>query len=386
MSSPLVEALSQVVSLPTAPFYEGRVQAFARKWAAERGIPLSEDPHGNLLLRWAKSTGPALAFVAHMDHPGLEVMPGQGRVAARVFGGLGPRDLTGTPVRVFGKEEVRARVAEDSRRVEPGRGRSVSLDVEAPITARTFGMWDLKPFALSRGMVRARVIDDLAGVAAILALFARLAERDVEASVYGLLTRAEEVGFIGAHALARTGLLPREVPVISIEMSRALPLAEQGKGFVVRVGDRLTLFDPDLTQYMIEVAGSIAAREKTFAHQKRILDGGACEASLFRQMGHRVGGLAVPLGNYHNLGRTGIAPENIALADYESLVRFLEVLAADYARGGEAEARLRVRDRVLAGYDAFSDRMAPSPRRRRATPRRRVREGALNRRRTGGRA
>lgn len=359
MSSPLVEALSQVVSLPTAPFYEGRVQAFARKWAAERGIPVSEDPHGNLLLRWAKSAGPAIAFVAHMDHPGLEVMPGQGRVAARVFGGLRPRDLTGTPVRVFGEAEVTARITEDSRQVVPGLGRAVTIEVDAPIPTRTFGMWDLPPFALSDGKVHARVIDDLAGVSAILALFAGLAEHDVEASVYGLLTRAEEVGFIGAHALARTGLVPREVPVISIEMSPALPLAEQGKGFVVRVGDRLTLFDPDMTQYMIEVAGGIAAEDKAFQYQKRILDGGACEASLFRQMEYRVGGLAVPLGNYHNQGETCIAPENIALADYENLVRFLEVLVVDYSGGGEDAARRKTRDRVLGGFDAFADRIAP---------------------------
>lgn len=361
MASPLAEALSRVVSLPTAPFYEGRVQAFARKWAADRGIPVSADPHGNLLLRWERSSGPSLAFVAHMDHPGLEVMPGETRVAARVFGGVGPRDLTGTPVRVFGEEEVSARVVEDSRQTEAGRGRAVTLEVDAPVSARTFGMWDLPPFALSEGMVHARVIDDLAGVAAILELIGRLAEGRVEASVFGLLTRAEEVGFIGAHALARTGLVPKGVPVVSIEMSRALPLAEQGKGFVVRVGDRLTLFDPDLTQYMIEVALGIAAEDKGFLHQKRILDGGACEASLFRQMGYRVGGLAVPLGNYHNQGEAGIAPENIALVDYENLVRFLEVLVVDYSRGGEEDLRRKTRDRVLGSVDAFADRIAPHP-------------------------
>lgn len=359
MSSPLVEALSRVVSLPTAPFYEGRVQAFARKWAAERGVPLSEDPHGNLLLRWERSPGPAIAFVAHMDHPGLEVMPGEGRVAARVFGGISPRDLSGTPVRVYAESEVRARVVEDSRKPEPGRGRAVTLEVESPIPARTFGMWDLAPFALLEGMVHARVIDDLAGVAAILELFGRLADGGVEASVYGLLTRAEEVGFVGAHALARTGIVPKDVPVISIEMSRALPLAEQGKGFVVRVGDRLTLFDPDVTQYMIEIALRIASEDDAFLHQRRILDGGACEASLFRQLGYRVGGLAVPLGNYHNMGESCIAPENIALVDYENLARFLEVLVVDFSRGGEADMRRKTRDRVLGGIDAFADRIAP---------------------------
>lgn len=361
MSTPLVEALSRVVSLPTAPFYEGRVQAFARKWAAEKGVPVSEDPHGNLVLRWKHSNGPAIAFVAHMDHPGFEVMPGEGRVAARVFGGVGPRDLTGTPVRVFGDDEILARVAEDSRQTEAGRGRAVTLDVEKPIPARTFAMWDLPPFVLSDGKVHARVIDDLAGVAAILEVFSRMAEGGLEASVYGLLTRAEEVGFIGAHALARTGLVPLDVPVISIEMSRALPLAEQGQGFVVRVGDRLTLFDPDLTQYMSEVALRIASEDRGFLHQKRILDGGACEASLFRQMGYRVGGLAVPIGNYHNQGEAGIAPENIALADYENLIRFLETLVVDYSRGGEAELQRQTRDRVLGGFDAFADRISPQP-------------------------
>ena len=76
-------------------------------------------------------------------------------------------------------------------------------------------------------------------------------------------------------------------------------------------------------------------------------------------MGYRVGGLAVPLGNYHNQGEQGVAPENIALSDYENLVRFLEVLVVDFARDGEEKARQMTRDRVLGAIDAYADRIAP---------------------------
>jgi putative aminopeptidase FrvX len=63
------------------------------------------------------------------------------------------------------------------------------------------------------------------------------------ASVYGVFTRAEEVGFIGAIQLAKSKQLLQDVTVVSLETSAELPPAKIGAGPIVRVGDRTSVFD-----------------------------------------------------------------------------------------------------------------------------------------------
>ena len=65
-----------------------------------------------------------------------------------------------------------------------------------------------------------------------------------------LLTRAEEVGFVGAIHAAKAGTVPGERRLLSIEASRASTEAPVGCGPVVRVGDASTVFDQEMTNLM----------------------------------------------------------------------------------------------------------------------------------------
>src|SRR5437899_2824949 len=96
--------------------------------------------------------------------------------------------------------------------------------------------------------ITARVCDDLLGVAAILACLAEVKDRAPDGvAVWGLLTRAEEVGFLGALEAIRLGTVPASSTVLSLECSKALVNAPQGDGVIVRVGDRSSVFAPALT-------------------------------------------------------------------------------------------------------------------------------------------
>src|SRR3954469_24844796 len=68
-----MKILQEVCSLPTAPFVEDRVIAYARAFARERKLKVTEDRSGNLLLelRGGNTKGPRWVFTAHMDHPGF---------------------------------------------------------------------------------------------------------------------------------------------------------------------------------------------------------------------------------------------------------------------------------------------------------------------------
>jgi endoglucanase len=221
-----------------------------------------------------------------------------------------------------------------------------------------FGMWDLPAFTRAPGdpdLLVGRVADDLAGVTAILAVFDAADRIDPRrrTDVRALLTRGEEEGFVGALAAMHGRRLPRAARIVALEASKALPHAPQGAGPILRVGDRTSIFDDALTRWIGGVAADLAGSRGTrFLWQRRLMDGGTCEATVFQRFGHPSAALCVALGNYHNMGARGrIAPETIRLSDLVGLARLLEAMLRDDRRAPRPGARdpLRARlDRLLA--------------------------------------
>jgi endoglucanase len=166
-----------------------------------------------------------------------------------------------------------------------------------------------------------------------------------------LLTRGEEVGFVGAIAHFDLGWLERArrpIVAISLETSRTLPNALIGKGPVVRLGDRRTVFDPGCLQILMEVA----EQELPGKHQRRVMDGGACEATAAIAWGLPAIGISVPLGNYHNQGLEGgpdcsgpdgPAPEFVHLDDIDGLLLLCRGLMQPGLAWAEPWKKLRAR-------------------------------------------
>jgi len=112
-----------------------------------------------------------------------------------------------------------------------------------------------------------------------------------------------------------------------LECSRAMPGAESGLGPVIRVGDRMSVFDPRLAAACEESARELQKSQPGVRFQRRLMDGGACEATAFAAAGYRSLCLALPLGNYHNAGPTGVEPEFIAEGDFLDCVALLSAFA-----------------------------------------------------------
>jgi endoglucanase len=224
-------------------------------------------------------------------------------------------------------EAVLATATESAGRLTGGTATLVSG--EAPPDG--FAMWGFPGFEVVDGRISGRVCDDLLGAAAVLATLTEVAERrPAGAAVWGLFTRAEEVGFLGALEAIRLGTVPRGADVLSLECSKALADAPQGGGVIVRVGDRMSIFDPGLTAALATAAGDLAGEDPTFRWQRKLMDGGACEATAFCAAGYRASGLALPLGGYHNASdaEPGIVPETVQVSDYLAEVRLLATLAS----------------------------------------------------------
>ena len=186
----------------------------------------------------------------------------------------------------------------------------------------TLGMWDLPAFRVRGDRLHAAAIDDVLGTAVMLATLSELVRRRVRVRVWCAFTRAEEVGFQGVLALLRENKIPKNAVVISVEMSSERPWARVGDGPVVRVGDRATIFDPNVARFLMQVVAQCRKLDSRFRAQRALMDGGTCEATAFAGFSYRTGGLCLPLGNYHNIGKN-LRPraEFVSLDDLERLLQ-----------------------------------------------------------------
>jgi hypothetical protein len=85
------------------------------------------------------------------------------------------------------------------------------------------------------------------------------------------------------------------------------------------------------------------------------MDGGTCEATPYQLAGHIAGGVAIPLHNYHNQGKSRIGAEAVALRDVEAAVDLLTELARrlrDFDASGE-----EVKKRIESGWEQHGDRL-----------------------------
>jgi putative aminopeptidase FrvX len=338
MKEPSRRVLLELLALPTSPFHEHAVIDYVCQWAAGRPpIKLRCDPSGNLKLELhigrAQSDRP-LFFSAHMDHPGFAAvrMQGEHALEARWYGGVQPAFFEQAGVRFHdGKRWVRGKVKSYVVADVMGRQRvsKAVIEVRHPVPAGAVGMWDLPDPVIRGSRVYARGCDDVAGVAAVLAAFDELIGAGAPVHAGALLTRAEEVGFAGAIAACESVSIPRKARVLSVECSPVQPGVLMGAGPVVRVGDRMSVFAPEMVAWCRKVGEALARQNRSFAFQRKLLDGGACESTAYMEYGYETTGLSMPLGNYHNMNRrTGrIAAEYVDLNDFERLVWWFAALA-----------------------------------------------------------
>ena len=376
MNQTELQFLLELLRQPTAPFREQQVRAFAEAALDAWSIPYCRDPHGNLLvgvesaadyrrLLRARSDNPVRFFIAHMDHPGFhgERWLDARRLAIRWHGGSPVRHLAGAKVWLSaGADYIGA--GELRKVVLHPQGYALQhaevwftddqVHEAMPIAGTLYGGLGFRaPVWRSGRRVYTKAADDLVGVFAILqtarALYRRRSAQ--RPPFIGLLTRAEEVGFVGAIAHLELGWgIARRRPLIavSLEASRTLPGARIGQGPVVRLGDRRTVFDADGMQLLSELAERVLPK----AHQRRIMDGGACEATATTAFGIPTIALTVPLGNYHNQGLeggpdcrrpAGPAPEFVHLDDVAGLLTLCRALFEKPVRWSDPWSTTRAR-------------------------------------------
>lgn len=356
--------LSRLGAQPATSFQEGGVAGVVREILGELGVSQRSDDYGNIIAHLpgrdtdaGAAAVPPIAFVAHLDHPGYEAVVADGDLLlAKAMGGVPAAAFApGVPVQVLtpnGQRQAAVTVGDSGegaeRRVlirlaEPGRLGEVSLPASV--------VFDLPDFQEDGDLIRMRAADDLAGCGSILATLAALTDGDRDGNstpppgeVFGVFTRAEEVGLVGARLLAAAGTLPADTLVVSLESSRALPGAEIGGGPVIRVGDAGFTFNADAEAALIRAREVLQGRPEGFKSQRQLMSGGVCEASAFASCGYRATGIAFPLGNYHNGGAEGVEAEFIHREDYLGGVALMVAAVANLPQRENTAFRQRLRE------------------------------------------
>lgn len=315
MADTLTSILKKLLNQPTAPFHEYHVRGQIEQFLLDvPNVELSTDTFGNLLATYRKGkrkSNPAWVLGAHMDHPAWVKTPGKSG-EWEFLGGV-PKSVVETKQAHSMKKE---------------------LDDIAP--------WNF-PVIFEDGRVYATACDDLVGCAAAVAVFKELSRLGLDATVHAAFTRAEEVGFLGAWHLGKNWPFGKDAVYLSLETSRPVNGAEMGNGPIVRVGDRLSVFDHQLIEHLMRAAAGQGIRV-----QRCLLDAGACEATALQTCGIRSAGISVPLGNYHNLDDDQhIATEFVAMDDVKALVNLLVALVGtDHSGIGERSLEERVNLRM----------------------------------------
>ena len=332
-----LKLLQQVCSIPTAPFFEDRIIHFLREFVAARpALRLDQDRHGNQFITLpGDSTQPRWVFTAHMDHPGFvarRTIDGHS-VEADFYGGVQTGFFAGAKVRFFeGNREITGTIVTTSARIDdqPDRVTQCLLLTEAPVAVGTLGMFDQGEGRFEAGKFLCRCCDDLAGAAACLEMLDHLIAAAPPSPVCVLLTRGEEEGFIGCLAVCQDRQLLRDDDrVIAIECSAQQTFAPQGQGVIIRVGDRTSIFHSGLTYFLTQQAEALRKIDDAFKHQRALMPGGTCEATVYDINGFIAASLCVALGNYHNMDKTSgnIGPEFVDVADWQNMVKLFEQLA-----------------------------------------------------------
>jgi putative aminopeptidase FrvX len=328
----LYQAGMKVAACPTAACHEGHVRALLIEEL--RGLPhltTRIDEFGNLHAAYEHKAPGREPFrvVAHMDHPAFVVHREEGVVELRFAGGMDSKYFAGKAI-VFHNEQTREPLGNALiKAVSPDETQRATLKGTIPPEA-TFAVWDLPKARCTKRLFISPACDDLAQVSIVLALLRRLSLSGAQAKVHALFTRAEEIGFAGAFAALKTKEPLSPIPTLSLETSKARGFAKIDGGPIVRVGDRLSIFDSRVTHWMETAFRDLKVARPVTAWQRLLMAGGACEGSVFHRAGFPTGGLCVALNNYHNMGPgTAVRSESISLRDWQGLYDFLFFLATE---------------------------------------------------------
>lgn len=358
--------LIDLTAIPTAAGREHRVIQYIEDWTAKRSnLKLTRDKVGNLLIARTSKAGnrrKPLFITAHLDHPAFVVrkVTDERTIELEFRGGVQDAYFHDALIDIIDDDDQPHLAAITHLNATAQPFKQVTAKLRRPtdeIAPGDVGRWYFgndaqRQSTITKGVLHAPACDDLAAVAAALATLDVVRKRKGMEHVGVLLTLAEEVGFIGAIGACKYTSVPKTSRLICLENSRSFAESPIGGGPILRVGDRISVFAPELTNRIGDLMLEHEKKHPEYKWQRKLMPGGACEATAFSTYGYESTCICLPLGNYHNMididgVRDGerpakVGPEYIAIDDYHGMIDMLILCAAQLDTAKTPDLRKRM--------------------------------------------
>lgn len=210
--------LRELCALPGHPGMEGAVAERVAQEFGKYSTQVSIDTLGNVTAVMGSEDGPTVLLCAHMDEVGL-IATGfdeKGGIRIGAMGGVDPRILPGSEVRVYGRETLFGIIGAKPPHLSAGTQKAPEMDklvvdvgLPAEQVKKLVQVGDPISFAapvteLANGRIAGKTFDDRACVASLAAAMEQLSKVALDCRVVFAATVAEEVGSRGAKTAAYT--------------------------------------------------------------------------------------------------------------------------------------------------------------------------------------
>ena len=326
---------------------KGRVEGLADAVAVDR--------LGNLICKMSFGDSPArkrVMICAHMDEVGFMIdgIRSDGMLTFGLVGGINGSVLAGRKVLVGNedrlanglicskaihhKDKEEREKALDADKLYIDIGCTSKEEAEKLVSVGDLGTFDSEFFCFGKDgkTLKCKALDDRMGCAAMIEIMESFGKEapDIDADVYFCFTVREEIGYSGAGSAAEL-IDPELAIVLETTAISDLPetaahkrVAEVGKGGVVSVADRATIYQRELVDYALE----LAERKGIKAQIKRYVSGGNDAGKIHKRLcGIKTLAISAPTRYLHS-------PACVAsLDDYDSIRQLTaEIIKDRYGR------------------------------------------------------
>jgi endoglucanase len=286
-----------------------------------------------------------IMFSAHMDEVGLMIteIDSDGYLRFDTLGGIDCRVLCGRNVivgdesrrtnGVIASKAIHHQTSEERKKVTKisdmyiDIGATSKEDAEKYVDIGDFVTFDSDfiLFGKDKRIVKSKALDDRMGCAVMLEVMKDLSTGKIKNTneLYFCFTVREEVGLSGAQTVAQVikpdyAIVLESTAIADIEgVEPALRVAEVGKGGVVSVMDRSTVYNYKLVSYLLELAELKGVK----AQVKRYVSGGNDAGHIHKSgNGVKTAAISIPTRYLHS-------PACVAsLDDLDSVIELVKVL------------------------------------------------------------
>ncbi len=332
---------------------EGEVASVIREALAGLPLDLTLDRVGNLTAHVKGREGaPRLMLSAHMDEVGVMIteIEENGFLRFGTVGGIDASVMVGRAVKLLGNKGfvygvisakgIHFQSSEERERVPAFDEMYIDIGVDNAEAAKEYvsrgdyGTFDTAflPLGKNGEYLSGKAIDDRVGCAILIALLRRVAEKaPLDVDLYCTFTVREEIGISGATNAANR-IAPHFAVVLEATAMADLPdvpqarrVADMGKGGVLSLADRSTIYDRGL----VRLALATGEREGIPVQVKRLVSGGNDAGNIQRTgVGVRCLALSAPTRYLH-------APVSVVReSDIEAMLGLLLALLPEFAKEG----------------------------------------------------